>query len=162
MWHIALYWICLLSCTAYAWVRGAAPERIAVASLIVASVATILCQAHWFEGSFSSVERDVFLVDVSFFCVTFVLALVAHRFWTLWLASLQLVQVESHLVRIADSAGRPFAYALMLAIWGYLMIVVIVIGVRAHHRRSRSGTDPSWRPSFVQLMKRILPGRRIG
>jgi hypothetical protein len=161
MWHIALYWVCLLACAAYAGARGAAPERIAVASLVVASIATILCQAGWFEGSFSGFERDVFLVDVAFFCVVMLLALAAHRFWTLWLASLQLVQVETHLVRLADGAGEPFAYALLLAIWGYLMVLVIAIGVRSHARRLSSASDPSWRPSVLKALETLRSGSSV-
>lgn len=158
MWHIAFYWVCLLACAVYAGARGAAPERIAIASLVVASIATILCQAGWFEGAFSGFERDVFLVDVAFFCLVTLLALAAHRFWTIWLASLQLVQVETHLVRLADGAGRPFAYALLLALWGYLMVLVIAVGVRSHARRSRFASDPSWRLSVLQVLERLRSG----
>lgn len=115
---------------------------------------TIVCQAGWFKGSFSTVERGVFLVDLAFLGLATLLALTAHRFWPLWLASLQLVQVETHLVRWADAKGAPFAYALMLALWGYLMVLVITIGVRSHDRRRRLAIDPSWRPCVARWLRR--------
>lgn len=75
-------------------------------------------------------------------------ALYANRNYTLWLASMQLVALLSHFLRIISPSIDPTAYALLMAFPMYLAVLIFVVGVIRHLRRQqRHGPYRSWRAS---------------
>ncbi len=75
-------------------------------------------------------------------------ALYANRNYPLWLASMQLVSLLSHFLRIISPSIDPTAYALLAASPMYLAVVIFAAGVSRHLRRlKRHGPYRSWRAS---------------
>lgn len=73
-------------------------------------------------------------------------ALYANRNYTLWLASMQLVALLSHFLRIISPGIDPTAYALLMASPMYLAVMVFAIGIIRHMlRQQRHGPYRSWR-----------------
>ena len=127
------YYAILFLVSAYAMIRGRSDERIAVATCIVATVATNIVYTP--KGSFVGVELGVFLVDVGAFAAFTFLALRSERFWPLWLAGLQLTTVIAHLLKAVHLDLMPQAYAAAARFWVYPIFLVIVVGTWRTARR---------------------------
>jgi hypothetical protein len=134
----------MLACCAYAYVCGGAPERIGAAIFLVGSVVTYVV-LEMSPINYRGVEVGVFVVDVATFLAFVALALRANRFWPLWVSALLGLGVVGHLARLLQPQVIPWAYAVVLSIWSYPILLVIALGTRAHHQRmKRSGADRSW------------------
>ncbi len=130
--------------TFYAVVWGGAPERIAGSALALAAVATLLLQGE-FATRFVEPELGVLGVDIFLFAGLLTLAAFADRFWTFWLAALQGLGSAAHLVRTVDVEMIPVAYAILIAVWSYPMILLVLLGTSRHRRRLRKrGHDRDW------------------
>jgi len=127
------YYAILFLVSAYAMLRGRSDERIAVATCIVATIATNIVYTP--KGSFVSVEMGVMLVDVGTFAAFTFLALRSDRFWPLWLAGLQLTTVIAHALKAVHLDLMPQAYAAAARFWVYPIFLVIVIGTWRTARR---------------------------
>src|SRR5688572_21872331 len=97
-----VYYTFLLACCAYVALRGAAPEKIGAAIILVGSIlstAALTSPAR----RFTSVEVGVLLVDVAAFVALLVLSLRAERFWPLWVTALQSIATVAHAVKLIES-----------------------------------------------------------
>lgn len=134
----------MLVCCAYAFVSGGAPERIGAAIFLIGSVLTYVA----LETSpirFRGVEIGVFVIDGASFVAFVLLALRANRYWPLWVSALVGLGLVGHLAMLVHPRVIPWAYAVVLSIWSYPMLLLMVAGTFAHHRRLiRNGADPSW------------------
>ena len=152
---INLFYLSLLiACSAYAGLKGGAPERIGIAIVAanaVLSFVAVSAPAVRFRG----VEIGVFVVDVAAFLAFVPLALYANRFWTIWVSALLGLGLVGHLAMLLRPQVIPWAYAVVLSIWSYPILLLIALGTYAHLQRLRmSGADPSWTRSSVP------PGRQ--
>lgn len=153
-----LYFSLLAICWVYAWFKGGPPERIGATILAVGSVLSLAALSSG-AGRFGSVEVGIFLVDVATLFGFLILALLAKRFWPLWLTALQAVGIAGHAVKLVDTATIPLAYAFILAFWSYPMLLLIALGTWRHQRRlARFGTDPSWSSSSAGSDRKPGPG----
>jgi hypothetical protein len=134
----------LVLCCGYAWWKGGGPERGAATIYFAGVVLTNLAQnasATWW----SSVDAGVFAVDVAVLCGLLGVALMAERFWPIWLTAFHLLGTTGHLVKMADPGLIPWGYAFIIAVWSYPMLALIAAGTTAHQRRvARLGRDRSW------------------
>jgi uncharacterized membrane protein len=126
----------LVGCLAYAFARGGRPERVGVLILIVGSVLTVVANSP-LPHRYASVETGVLVVDVGVLLAYLALALLTDRYWPLWTTALQLLVVFAHLAKAADPEMLRNGYGFILAVWSYLQLLIITMGTRAHHRRSR-------------------------
>jgi hypothetical protein len=142
--------------------RGAAPERIGIGILVVGSILTVV--AGETQGlAFTSFEAAVFAVDLAVLAAYVALALCADRYWPLWVAGLQAIGVATHAAELASSAVIPWAYSIGQALWGYPMLLAIVIGAARHRSRTlRYGADRSWNSFFAPPGRRTPPNGPIG
>lgn len=139
-----IYDILMLSCWAYALLRGGAPERIGATVLVAGSYLSLYAFSG-LPGGFTSLEAGVFRVDIAVFIAFLILALFAERFWPMWVASLQAMGTAGHLVKVVDPTIVPWAYAIVLLIWSYPIILLMVLGTWRHQKRlARFGADKSW------------------
>lgn len=138
------YLVPLILCCAYAFIRGAAPERLGmgiVAANAILSYALVSSAA----GRFQDVEFGIFAVDVAAFCGFIPLALRANRYWPIWVAALLGLGLLGHLAMMLRPLVIPWAYAVVLSMWSYPILALIAAGTHAHRRRlKRTGADPSW------------------
>ncbi|WP_440978199.1 hypothetical protein ACQHGV_10825 [Sphingomonas pseudosanguinis] len=128
----------------YAMICGGRPERWTAIMLFFASVATLLLPFDP-STSFRTVEKLELLIDLSLMAGLVTVALLANRFWPLWLAALHLLAIGIHGVRGFDTALVPWMYAAAGGKLAYPMIGLLAAGVLRHRMRvARYGHDPDW------------------
>ena len=94
---------------------------------------------------FVRTESAVLATDAALLVILVGVALSAARGWPMVLAGLQLDTVGAHLVRMQDLGMSRVAYALMLAIWSYPMLILLAVGTFRHQRRLKDqGYDLAW------------------
>ena len=134
----------MLACCAYAFIGGGAPERIGAAIFLTGSVLTYVA-LETSPIDFRGVEVGVFIIDVVVFAAFVLLAVRANRYWPLWMSALLGLGVVGHLAMLLHPRVIPWAYAVVLSIWSYPILLLLVAGTFAHRRRLiRNGADPSW------------------
>ena len=141
--------ILLVVCTLYALWAGGAPERIG-AAIYAASVAITHVLRAYNVQRWGGVDLGEFTVDVVTFVIFIIIALRANRFWPLWVSALLGLGVLGHLGRLV---GPDFwwAYAVVLTIWSYPIVLLFALGAFLHRRRlSLHGVDSSWANSSAR------------
>ena len=139
-----IYYAILALCCGYATFKGGGPERIGATIFIVASVLSSAVVSNR-PVRFGSLEAGVFAVDFAVLLALLPLALRAERFWPLWALALHLIATAAHTVKLVDPWVIPQAYAFVLALWSYPMLLLLVFGTWNHQRRlARFGVDRSW------------------
>lgn len=147
--RILAYNVLLFACFLYAMARGGAPERIGATVLLVGSLLTRAL--HYTRQDFVSLEPALFAIDVAGFLAFLGLALAAERFWPICVTGLQGAALMSHIPVTLDDRNVAFAYAAVLALWAYPMLVLIIIATARHRQRlRRTGSDRSWKPSLAR------------
>lgn len=142
-----VYLVLLIACCAYAFSRGAEPEKIAAAIIAIGSVLTYAVMPTS-AASYHSVRLDAFVIDLVCLVAFVILALRAERYWPSWVAALQLIGIAGHGVKLMDPDVIRRAFAFALAFWSYPMLLLIALGTWRHQvRLARFGTDPSWSSS---------------
>ena len=144
MLSVPFYYALLVLCWIYALRRGGAPERIGATVLVVGSLLTLVAAVSS-TTEYGSIEIGVFLVDVATLVAFLALALRAERYWTLWIAALQLIGTAGHAVKLVDPNVIPRAYAFVTVFWSYPMLLLIALGTYRHQQRLKMfGVDRSW------------------
>ena len=139
--------------------RGAGPER---ACAFIYLTMWVSDQAyHALLGRLiSSTGADLghISIDVVASLSLIGIALYANRNYTLWLASMQLVALLSHFLRIISPSIDPTAYALLMASPMYLAVLIFAGGTIRHLRRQkRHGPYRSWRGFSPRTADRYWP-----
>ena len=139
-----LFLLLLVACCGYALLAGGAPERIGAALYALACLSSFLVVSAP-QLRFRNLEVGIFIIDLLLFACFVVLALGARRFWPIWVTALCGLGVMGHLATWAGPEQIPWAYAVILSIWSYPILMLLVIGTAAHRRRLKShGSDPCW------------------
>ena len=139
-----VFLVLLIGCCLYAFIKGGGPERIGMAIYAAGSVLTYVAVSAP-PIRFRGVEVGVFIVDVCVFTSFVALALRANRFWPIWVSALIGIGLLGSLAMMLHPRVIPWAYAVVLSIWSYPILLLMVIGTRNHQRRlTRNGADPSW------------------
>jgi hypothetical protein len=132
--------------------RGAGPERLSSAVLVLMIAAMWLYQllrpapTERAVLGYGTIHPYFLAVDVTAFAALATIALHANRFYPILLAGCQLVSTMTHLASSLLRTAFPFAYALFNILPFYCMIAVLAAGLLAHLRRVRRvGPYPSWR-----------------
>jgi len=141
---VPVYYALFVACALYVLLRGGAPEKVGTFILAVGSVLSVAAVSGP-TGRFGAVEVGVLLVDVFTLLAFLVLALRAERYWPLCVTALQAIGTAGHAAKLLDPGVIRSAYAIVLSLWGYLMLLLIVLGTWNHQRRlARFGVDKSW------------------
>lgn len=129
----------LLFVAVYAFRKGGGPER-HVALILTGMLVAVIVRAAIVGGwsQFDGVPWFKIALDVIALALILAIALRADRWWPLCVASVQLLSVLAHLLRIVDADLPPLAYAIMER-WPYMIAIVITgLGTYLHHRRNRT------------------------
>lgn len=134
----------LVLATLYALWAGGGPERIGAAVYALSVAAThLIMSAH--GQDWLNLEVGVFIVDAVTFLAFIPIALLADRFWPLWVSAFLGLGVLGHLGRLAEPGAFWWAYAVVLTIWSYPIVALFALGTFLHRRRLRRyGADRSW------------------
>jgi hypothetical protein len=143
-----------------AWRWGAGPERAAAAVLVWFRAADWLYHGIFQQAlDLADIDLAHALIDIVAGVAAFAIALFANRIYTLWFAAVQLLAVFAHLAREMAVAILPKVYAIMFMAPSYLQIILLALGIWAHHRRvARYGPYRSWRLSSNRLQERSRRG----
>jgi hypothetical protein len=132
--RMLLFAILLFACFFYALARGGWPERIGSFVLIAGSFLTLAVNSP-LQQRYASVEIGILVVDVGVLLAFLALALLTDRYWPLWTTALQLLVVLAHLARWADPEMFRHGYGFILAVWSYMQLLVMALGIRAHQKQ---------------------------
>jgi uncharacterized membrane protein YhaH (DUF805 family) len=142
----AIFSVVGLGVCLYALTRGGAPERIAAAMLVGGMLlsSVVIGMSH---GDPAVLRTLMALLDIADFIVFAIVAVRANRFWPIWLTAFTGLSMCATLAALLDSERLEWVYLTAGSIWGYPMLVTILIGTRAHRiRLARDGEDPAWMP----------------
>jgi hypothetical protein len=136
-----------LGSSVYAGVRGGAPERLVAATLLCAGVLTnvlgVLLRPA--GGDYASFEVGVALTDLAVFVAITLIAMTSTRFWPMLQAGMMGCDVFGHLAKPLGPDILPEAYYATVAIWGYPMLILLVVATWRHRvRLARYGVDYAW------------------
>lgn len=158
MWHVGAFAISFTVCFVVIMVIGGAAERTSAIAQGSAYLATLAATGLVMDHSYHGVMIKFLIVDSVLLLVLFVLSLVTTRFWTLWVAAIQLLGVLAHLIRAVDAQMLPEGYYAVVALSAWPMIGLTLIGaIRHHQRRARFGIDPSFM-TYWHRLTRTMPG----
>jgi hypothetical protein len=145
MQHLNYYFIALLvATTIYAFARGGTPERIGAAAYCVSDAATHFVLNSHVGHKWIRFEDGVFLIDLLIFITFCLLALRADRFWPIWVSALLGLGVLGHFARWYAPEIHWYAYAVVLTIWSYPILLLIALGTWNYRRsRARAPSPPS-------------------
>jgi hypothetical protein len=121
---------------------GGAPERLAAALFVVATIATIAIAQ---SATFQSMSVPLLLIDCAMFAALTGLSVVADRYWPMWLAALELIAVATHLAKAYRPSIVPDAYWIVTNQLAWVMVAVLVLATARHRDRLKAGLpEPSW------------------
>lgn len=141
--NVIIFNVALLLACGFVLFRGAAPERAVALLLLAAAFAGFVTSSIGRE--YSSVETSVLLVDALLLIGLVAVALLANRFWPIWLTSLHVIAVAVHGVRAYLPDLPDWTYSRAVSLIAYPMLLILLIGAQRHHQRvKRRGGEPSW------------------
>jgi hypothetical protein len=144
MLRIAIFLILLLGTCGYALWRGGAPERIAAAALLAATIGSAIFRSEA-QARFLDVEVGIFIIDVLLLAVLIAIMLRADRGWPILVSALHLCTVGAHALRFIDPAMIRVTYVVMVTAWSWPMVIALGIGTWRHRARLRAyGYDRAW------------------
>lgn len=142
--RVAIFLLLLLTALGYAVWKGGAPERWMVAILAVMLIADQALHL-FFPAHYATVDVGHLAIDIFGAAATFLLALVARRFWPMVAAVLQFLPLLAHISRSIELAMHPAAYMTMQVAASWLLPPLLVLATWRHQRRLRqTASDPSW------------------
>jgi len=147
----------LLGTIVCAWKCGAEPERRGATTLFaVLLLSLIRSEVIGFDIRFMDVTG--LAIDLAAFLIFGRMALHAWRIWPIWAASLQLLAVFAHAVRVLEIDMDPLAYGMMRSGPTYFVSIALLMGTLFQIRLTRAGVNrPCWRDwsqTSSQLMLR--------
>ena len=125
IWYISSFSVAALA----AW-RGRWEERTIAFGMVIDSVASPMLQNHdWKATQWADLGLDVVYLMVMVW-----VALRSNRRWPLWATGFQIIDVAIYLAFMADVRVGAWASYTAIAIWGYLILIVIVVGTLGRPR----------------------------
>jgi hypothetical protein len=157
--HILIFYALLLLACGYAGWRGGAPERLVAVILVAGTAATwgvTMGRGGGRADHFLDLETSVLLVDAAMLVALLAVALLADRFWPLWITALQGFGVVSHIAKAIAPEILPNVYQIVQAFIAYPGLLLLIAATRWHRRRLREdGADPSWSTSWRSSTPRV-------
>lgn len=148
--RIAIFAAFLLIALAYAAWRGGGPERTMVGIAVTIVIWDRVMVAF---GTFVYHSLDIGYLALDLFGAisTFLLAMIAYRFWPIAAAVLHALPLLAHMSRALDVSMNPVVYLTMQVASSWCLPPLLIAATWMHRRRlRRDGSDPSWRGSSRQ------------
>ena len=146
--RIAFFVALLVGTAAYALRKGGGPER-AMAFILIAMFAADQILHLFVPPRFAAIDTGHLAIDVAAAASTLALALLAHRFWPLVAAVLQILPLTAHVGKAADLSVHPVAYQTMQVAASWPLLLLLLLATWRHVSRLRAtGSDPCWHVSW--------------
>ena len=132
MGSVALYYAVLLITVAVAVRRGGPLERGAAYTALIASVLTSLVAP---APTWTSIEYNIFFIDVLVLRSFWFIALKTQRFWPYWITGWQLIAIFGHIQKMMfpEILARPYS---LLSIYISYPILLLILYASGSSRRS--------------------------
>ena len=126
----------LLATAIVALVKGGRTEQTGTLIYLAGCVLTVLAAS---PGAirFTGGETGILMVDFLTFAAFFILALNADRFWPIWVCALLAIPLFGHLAMIVTPGIVPWAYAVILSVWSYPILLIILLACLQSRPRRR-------------------------
>ncbi|WEK47229.1 MAG: hypothetical protein P0Y56_02800 [Candidatus Andeanibacterium colombiense] len=139
-------WFFTMTVPAYAFFRGAAPERRAAITILVWFLSSPVYDRFFGAPQFYTVDVGHAVMDAMEMTAMAAIALRANRAWPLWAAGAELTAVSGHLAMAIHPAGVTSAYWAVTELPLFLQLLALALGTLAHERRLRRiGPYRDWR-----------------
>jgi hypothetical protein len=133
--------VLLIASCIYSLLMGGIAEKIG--SVLLASAALFSFGAILIsQAPYVRIEMAIAAIDLVLFFGLLTLALLADRYWPMWLTSMQLVTIWSHPAFGIASQKIPFAYAVASKIWSFPMLILLAIGTYRYRNRLKLEANP--------------------
>lgn len=136
--RVILFDLLLFGAAIYALMRGTRDAQIVAITCVIANFAS-----YALVRQYSSIESGVLLVDIAALTAFTAVAMQSNRFWPLWVSGLQLTTTMGHAIKAFDSELVPIAYAAALRSWSYPILVILILAVWRHQKRSFVHPEPT-------------------
>ncbi len=117
--------------------RGRWEERTIALGMVVDSLAASMFQN---TQDWSAPQWADLTIDLAYLILMVWVVLKSRRVWPLFAAAFQLIDVAIYLAFIADGRVGALAPYYAIAIWSYLILIVIAIGTLAQPKPLRSSS----------------------
>lgn len=125
-------WIVLMAAAVlFSFLKGGRAEKAYATMLVLGSFATRFTQDIAHEAD---PQYGILAVDFLFLAGVITMAMLTDRWWLLFAAGFQIVDVVTHAAMIADHTLHGRAYLIGLAIWSYLELGALVVGTWLYWR----------------------------
>jgi hypothetical protein len=143
-----IFLVFLVSAVVYAFRCGGAPEK--RVALVLAGIQATDIAYHLAGGDSSYIRLDAFHAfnDAWALIALVAIALNADRFWTLWVAALQLIATFAHYARAIDLSVHQMAYAIMIRFPMWLEVAVLILGTWNFARQQKARAACTISPPF--------------
>ncbi|MFT5330991.1 MAG: hypothetical protein ACI9TB_001098 [Parasphingorhabdus sp.] len=131
-----VYYIFLFVCCGYAILRGSRSEYFGAAIMIIGSLAS-LAVGKVLGTPWTSMEAEIFAIDVVGLLALIYLTLKSDRFWPMWATAFQLLAVTIHTAVMMAPEITPWAFATGAVFWAYPMLLALAIGSSEHEPLAR-------------------------
>lgn len=161
---LALYKGVLLATVFLALRKGDEPEQLTALVLTTAIFADTLNHRLFGTPNFFAINPGHLVIDGWQLVVLVWVALYANRGWPLWVGALQMIVVAGHFAKLLDVSAIRRGYWAMIAVPGYMQLLVLWLGLAAHARRVRRiGPYAAWRPRLPEPPRdRPVHSARVG
>jgi len=126
-----VYYIFLFTCCGYAIARGARSEYFGAAIMIFGSLSS-LAVGKILGTPWTSMEAEIFAIDIVLLLAFIHLALKSDRFWPMWVTAFQLLTVTIHTAVLVAPQITPWAFATGAVFWAYPTLLALAIGSCEH------------------------------
>ncbi|MGB5484099.1 hypothetical protein [Parasphingorhabdus sp.] len=126
-----IYYIFLVACCGYAIFRGSRFEYFGAMIMIVGSLST-LAVGRLLGTSWTSVEVDIFIIDIAALLALIYLSIRSDRFWPIWATAFHVLAVTIHTAMVVAPQITPWAFATGAVFWAYPMLLALAIGSFEH------------------------------
>lgn len=133
---VAIYYSVLLITVAVAMLRGGPLERWAAYTALIASICTTMFAP---APEWTSIELNIFVIDVVALASFWFIALKTQRFWPYWITGWQLIAIFGHLQKLMFSEILARPYALLSMYISYPILFVILYAAGSTSRKGEVG-----------------------
>jgi len=131
-----------VACLIALW-KGLAPERLAATGVFLAWVASaVLHTQDWVHPQYGMLGVDLILL-----LILVSLMLLTGRRWLVFASAAHVLGIGAHFAVMLDLQIRAFAYFTAMAIWGYAVLLAMVIGTLTEGARERRLRQASGNPA---------------
>ena len=115
--------VLVLTC-GYALWRGRLPERTAAIGFLLAWVATEMVHTY----DWTKPQYGMFAVDLILLVIMVALTLLSGRRWLIAATAFHVLTIGDHVAMMLDLRIRSYAYQTVMVIWGYAVLLAMVLG----------------------------------